>query len=272
MTTYKLLALDMDGTLLDSHKRIDPITERALMNLAARGVAITLCTGRNIAELGPYRDHLGFASYGVLVSGACVRKLDTHEILHVQALTTEQALQVVEVGQAADAMIHILAVDDSFVRNRDLTRLDEVQMSIYRPLYEQWARTVDDVRPCVLEHPGEVLKVNLYHTSPELCRQSRQKLEGSGLELAYAETTSLECSPAHVSKSSGLQTLCAHLGCTMDEVVMVGDAENDREALESVGMSVAMGNATPQIRQLAKLVVADNDHHGIVEVIEKLFG
>lgn len=272
MATYKLLALDMDGTLLDSRKNISPRTAQALERLAARGVAICLCTGRNVAELGPYLDVLGFARFGVLVSGALVRDLVTGEVLGARPLTTQQALGALEVGLANDAMTHLLAVHESVVTNRDLARLEDVQMEIYRPLYENYARHVDDVRAAVEELDGEVLKVNLYHTSPALRDKSHHALESSGLVLADVEITSLECSPAGVSKSLGLQTLCAHLECSMDEVVMVGDSENDREALESVGMPVAMGNAEPQIARLAKLVVADNDHDGIAEAVERLFG
>lgn len=272
MGTYKLLALDMDGTLLNSQKRISPRTARVLTDLCARGTNIALCTGRNVAELGPYMQELGFARYGVLVSGALVRDLRSGEILSVKALTTEQALRVIEVGRSQDAMTHVLAVSDSYVTHRDLARLEDVQMGIYRPLYEQWASHVDDVRPCVREHPGEVLKVNLYHQTPALRDKSRRQLQDCGLALADSETTSLECTAPSISKSFGLATLCKHLGCTMDEVVMVGDAENDREALESVGMPVAMGNATPAIARIAKLVVADNDHDGVAEAAEALFG
>ena len=88
--------------------------------------------------------------------------------------------------------------------------------------------------------------------------------------LAVFSSSSFLASSRGISKARGLQALCDHLGCTMDDVAMVGDADNDLEALAAVGMPVAMGNATPEVKSLARLVVADNDHDGIAELIAHL--
>ncbi|MBR3157579.1 MAG: Cof-type HAD-IIB family hydrolase [Atopobiaceae bacterium] len=271
MAPYKLLALDMDGTLLNSQKEVSPRTAEAIAQLAARDIPIAFCTGRNVAELGPYLDALTFVRYGVLVSGALVRDFSTGDIVASYPHDTQTVLKVVEAGQIEDAMVHILAVEESLITIRDMGRLDDVHMDVYRPLYESCARHVDDIREAVLAHEGEMLKVNLYHLSPESRARSRARLQDLPLTLADAETTSLECSPLGVSKARGLAALCAHVGCTLDEVVMVGDAENDLEVLRAVGMPVAMGNAVPEVKRVARLQVADCDHDGIAEAVNRLF-
>ena len=271
MLRYRLLALDMDGTLLNSQKKVSPRTASALAELAAAGVPIAFCTGRNVAELTPYLDGLQFIRYGILVSGALVRDLATGNVIACWAHQTSAALEVVEAGRIEDAMVHVLAVNESFISRRDMTRLEDVRMGVYRPLYQSCARHVDDIADAVRASAGEVLKVNLYHLSQGSRARSRARLEGRGMTLSDAETTSLECSPAGVSKARGLQALCEHVGCTLEEVVMVGDAENDLEALRVVGMPVAMGNAVPEVVRVAKLQVADCDHDGVAEVAERLF-
>lgn len=75
-----------------------------------------------------------------------------------------------------------------------------------------------------------------------------------------------------MSKAEGLSHLCDYLGITLAEVVAVGDAHNDTQALQVAGLPIAMGNATPDIKALAKMVVADNDHDGIAEVVAEVFG
>ena len=75
-----------------------------------------------------------------------------------------------------------------------------------------------------------------------------------------------------MSKAEGLSRLCDYLGITLAEAVAVGDAPNDTQALQVAGLPVAMGNATPDIKALAKMVVADNDHDGIAEVVKEVFG
>lgn len=270
--SYRLLALDMDGTLLDSNKQVRPQTARALEELVARGVPCAFCTGRNASELGPYVDRLSYVRYGVLVSGALAYDFESQSALATCALGTEDALAIVDAGAIEGAMAHVLAVHDSVVRAWDLEHLEEFEMGIYRPLYEGYAIHVEDVRDYVRMHPGEVLKINLYHRDQAARERTRRRLAALPLTLADAETTSLESTARGIGKARGLRALCDHVGCSMDEVVMVGDAENDRSALEAVGMPVAMGNATPAIKELARLVVSDNDHDGIVDVIRAIWG
>ena len=271
MSRPRLLALDMDGTLLDSTKHVRPRTAEALERLAGQGVPLCFCTGRNVAELRPYLPELPFMRYGVLVSGAVVRDLHTQEIVSISPLSLEQALEVIRIGQREDAMAHALAVDESVLTTRDLARLEQVHMEVYRPLYETCATHVRDIVSAVKDHSNDLLKVNLYHTSPEARDRSRARLQHLGLSLADAEDTSVECTAAGVSKAMGLAALCDHVGCTLGETVMVGDAGNDLEALGAVGMPVAMGNATPEVKEAAMMVVSDCDHDGIVEVAERLF-
>lgn len=271
MATYKLLALDMDGTLLNSHKRVTPRTAQALSELAARGVPIAFCTGRNVAELRPYLDELSFIRYGVLVSGALVRDFASNEAIVSYPHDLNVALKLIEMGEREDAMVHVLTTGDSFIAKRDMGRLEDVGMGVYRPLYETCAVHVDDLADAVKAYEGEVLKVNLYHLSTESRERSRRRLEGMRITVSTAETTSLECSPLGISKARGLAALCEHVGCTLEDVVMVGDADNDLEVLRSVGMPVAMGNAVPEVVRVAKLQVADCDHDGIAEVVERLF-
>ncbi len=271
MTAPRLLALDMDGTLLNSRKQVSPRTAEALERLTAAGVPLCFCTGRNVGELGPYIEALSFIQYGVLVSGAVVRDLFTGEIISIRPLELQSALEVAKTGKIEDAMVHVLCVEESFLTYRDLARLEEVHMDIYRPLYENWTSHVQDIESVLYEHQDDMLKVNLYHATVDARDRSRARLSGKGLMLADAEQTSVECTASGISKAEGLAVLCRHLGCTLNEAAMIGDAGNDLEALSAVGFPVAMGNAEKEVKDLAQLVVADCDHDGIVEAIDRLF-
>lgn len=270
MKSYKLLALDMDGTLLNSQKRVSPRTAQALTRLADRGIPLAFCTGRNRAELGMYLQELSFIRYGVLVSGSIVRDMHTGEIVTSQPLQTSMALHIARVGRCEDAMIHVLCVDQTLIAKKDMNRLEDVEMEVYRPLFMESGELVDDVMVAMSEHE-DILKVNLYHTSVESRARSRARLSTSQIVLADSETTSLECTAQGVSKAAGLRGLCAHMGISLEETVMIGDADNDLDALRAVGMPVAMGNAVPEVVRASKLQVADCDHDGIVEAVDRLF-
>lgn len=87
--------------------------------------------------------------------------------------------------------------------------------------------------------------------------------------MVCSEISSLECSPVGLNKAVGLRTLCQELGITMDELIMVGDADNDVAALEAAGLGIAMANANEQAKKASQVQVADNNHSGCAEAIEQ---
>ena len=268
---YRLLALDMDGTLLTSDKRISPGTLKALERCARAGVAVALCTGRGPAELDAYRESLdGVVRYGALISGGLAYDLSLDEPLAVDALDADLIAAILKWGEVEDAMPHMLTPYASVVRRRDVERMDSVGMGIYQGMFASCCDFEDDLLAYARKHEGEVVKVNLYHATPEARDRTRKHLEDLPLALANAESTSVESTALGVNKARGLEMLCRHLGCTLEECVAVGDAANDVEALEAAGLAVAMGNATPDVRALADVVVADNDHDGIAEVVDRI--
>lgn len=268
---YKLLALDMDGTLLDSHKQVLPRTREAIAQLAASGVAVAYCTGRNPTELSDYVAQLPSIRYGSLVSGALAYDFSSQEALSVTPLPTEACCHVIETGALENVMVHLLCVGTSVARQTDIDRMDQVHMGIYHGMFDKLCTRAEDLEEYVRAHEGQVLKTNLYHLDNAARERTRARLAGMGLKLVDAEETSLECTARGISKDKGLRAVCDALGIGMDQVVAVGDAPNDTDALGAAGCAVAMGNATPQIKEIADLVVADNDHDGIVEAIERLF-
>lgn len=87
--------------------------------------------------------------------------------------------------------------------------------------------------------------------------------------MIQSERTGLEISARGVNKGSGLERLCLHIGVPINECIVVGDADNDVEALKKAGLAVAMGNANSNVKKIADVVVADCDRNGCAEVIEK---
>lgn len=269
---YRLLALDMDGTLLDSEKRISQKTWEALGSLSERGVALSLCTGRNPQEaLWPLGSSCGPIRFGVLISGALVYDFENSTAISSRPIDSATAKAVVSAGEAEGAMVSFLCIDGCICRKRDADRMDLFHMGIYQEMYQHIYRFEDDLAAYIEKHPGTVAKINLYHRDTASRGRSRMRLSGLPLRLADAEETSLECSPEGISKAAGLLSLSQHLGIPLDDMVAIGDAPNDLDALHAAGCAVAMGNATAEVKAAADLIVADNDHDGIVEAIERLF-
>ena len=268
---YKILALDMDGTLLNSQKKISPKTEKAISELSKRGVIVAVSTGRGVAELQDYKDELKFMHYGVTSSGGAVYDFFNKKAVRTHCIPANIAYEIIDAGISERAMIHILGLTSSVMRDEDIKNAADFQMSIYAPMYDRICTRCNDFKNYVSENPGEIIKINLYHRSPDSRQRNFERLKHLDLTFAFAETTALEMSPKGVSKASGLIELCDFLKIDIAETVAVGDAPNDIEVLKTAGIAAVMGNATAEIKKLADFVTDDNDHDGIVKVIEKYF-
>ena len=268
---YKLLALDMDGTILTSQKTVSPATVKAINNLIQRGTAVTLCTGRGVAELKDYTSEFAAIPYGILNSGGCIYDFTKRQSIYRSLLDDGALIECIRAARAVKAMPYLLTEDVSVAQSEDIRDVSVFQMSIYQSLYDRVATVVPDMETYVREHPGKSLKLCIFHRDPGTREQTRRAVEHLGMELADAETTSLEISPRGVTKGLGLKTLCSYLGISIEESVAVGDADNDIDVLNTAGLSVAMGNANKKVKDLCDVIVADNDHDGIVEVIDRFF-
>jgi Cof subfamily protein (haloacid dehalogenase superfamily) len=260
----------MDGTLLNSSKRISPRTLAALHSIASRGVHVCLSTGRAAVELSEYREAMrGTVTLASLLSGGHLFDLEHQTTIEAHPFETKTALAIAQQGLRENAMVVVLTTSQTAALAKDVERMDQLGLGIYKPLYRQHCTMCDDVLAYIEAHEGEVCKVNLYHPGQEARARSAAQLAGLPVQAAYSEAASLECSPAGVSKASGLKALCDHVGIGLEQAIAVGDGLNDLDVLRVAGLSVAMGNAADEVKALADVVVADNDHDGIVEVVER---
>ncbi|MGN0070349.1 MAG: HAD family hydrolase [Atopobiaceae bacterium] len=268
----RLLALDMDGTLLTSEKTVSDMTWAALRRLADRGVALALCTGRNALEA---RWSLGGAAgpirYGVLASGALTYDFGCGKILDAHAIDASAATQIVEAAKAEHAMAVVFYPDVCLCREEDAAHMDVFHMGIYQSMYLSIYHFEDDLVSYIEAHPANITKVLVYHRDVASRARTRKRIEGLDLCLADAEETSLECSPEGISKAEGLKALSRELGIPLSDMAVAGDGGNDLEALRVAGCAIAMGNAIPEVKDIADLIVADNDHDGIAEAVERLW-
>ena len=168
-------------------------------------------------------------------------------------------------------MIHLLTVRQSIAREADILNMAAFDMAVFTDMFSRVCLRCDDLEGYVRTHPGEVVKVNLYHRDKASRDRNFARINQLGLTMNFAEANNLEVSPANTSKASGLRELCDFLGVDLAETIAVGDAPNDTEILQAAGFAVAMGNASDEIKQLADFVTLDNEHDGVAAVIEKFF-
>lgn len=271
MSKYKLLAIDMDGTALTSQKKISPRTLAAINDLLKRGVHVVTSTGRGIDELSDYRDDFKLMHYGILITGGLVYDFFKNEPLSVHAVDEDIMLKLIDFGLEERAMIHLLTLHSSVAREQDIRNMAAFDMEIYHDMFNRICLRVDDFKEYILTHPGEVIKVNLYHRDQKSRARNFERMKNFELSISFTETNNLEASPKGITKGSGLVELCNFLNIDISETVAVGDGNNDKEILQTAGVAVAMGNACDEIKQLADFITLDNDNDGVAVAVEKFF-
>lgn len=265
---YDLIAFDMDGTLLDSSKRIRQDSLDAIHQAVTAGKVVCLSTGRCLPELRAYQELLKEVEYYISMSGALVYSNFEKKAIATSEIPKEMVDELLARTKGEDVMIHLLSWD-SIMEEEKVANIESYHMTPYRSSYEACCILVDDLQEWYREHPCPVFKLNFYCRDLDQRGRIEKELCTLNLEFAYSEETNLECSPPGVSKAEGLRVLCDHCGLDIAGTIAVGDADNDLAILKAAGLSVAMGNANERVKAVSDLVTASCDEGGCAKVIRE---
>ena len=266
---YRLLAMDLDGTVLNSEKVIAPRTEQAIRAAIRSGKDVFFASGRGPSEMRRYLAQFPEMRYAIGLSGAAVFDLQRGESLASVTLPRTLAEEILAASRELDAMLVIFAGPEVYVERKQRGHLAHFGCDCFAALYDDCAVWVEDMAD-VLNRDGErIYKMNLYcHTEKEW-RKAGEKLGHLPVSFAQGIPNNYEISPQGVDKGAGLKLLCRTLGLPVEETIAVGDEGNDVAMLRAAGLGVAMANASPEAKAAADELTADCDHDGVADVIEK---
>ena len=262
--SIRLLGLDVDGTLCDPFKQVTPGVRAALGRAREAGLAVAICSGRHPFNVDELVGELGLPRTAVCLSGAYV-ELDGREVYR-------HALPGTLIGRAVGAVAacgcYCSLSGSSF--NLTAGHIDRGPNAMAPSMrrYEAFD-TYDELVDAARAHEGEVLKMAIHgqdDASYERVRELLARIEG--IQVARSDTRWVDVTAPGCTKALGIEKLAEALGVTIDEVAAVGDDENDVEVIGLVGLGIAMGNATPEVKERARVVVADNAHDGCAEAID----
>jgi hydroxymethylpyrimidine pyrophosphatase-like HAD family hydrolase len=266
MTSFvpRVVACDLDGTLLRSDGTIDPRTRRALARIVDGGAVFVLCTARPSRWLGSLVEEIGHRGVAICATGGVVWDLRTGSALESFPLAPEGALQVVRLLSEALPPGGAWAVERVSGFGREPG---------YNP---RWPAPADtEVAPIETLLAAPAVKLMLRHhgfTADDLLGRALELGAGLG-EFCHsnAHDPLLEISAPGVSKASTLARFCASRGVRFDQVIAFGDMPNDLPMLQWAGHGVAVANAHADVLAAADEVTAANDDAGVAQVLERVF-
>ena len=266
-----MICIDLDGTLLcDDHHTVSAENLAAIVQAAKAGVLVVPATGRIYGRIPEEVHRAAGIQYAIVANGAEVLTVPGGQRLHTAYLPQGDALPVVEWAQKQGYTPEVYQRDRMLIQTDDLQRLAGTGIEADHLRYlQQHESPVEDLQTHLREVPGEICKVNLpYFASNEQRAAVRAKLERTGkFAVASSMDYNLEINSPTASKGNAIAVLCRQLGIDIAQVMAIGDGDNDREMLGAVGLPVAMGNASQDIKALARHVTDTNERAGVAKAI-----
>lgn len=265
---YKLLVLDVDGTLLNDEREISKRTLAALLKVQQMGVRIVLASGRPTYGLMPLAKTLELGNYGGFVlsyNGCQIIKVQNGEILFERRINPEM-LPYLEKKARKNGFAIFTYHDDTLITDSPDNEYikNEALLNNLKIIKEDEFSTAIDFAPCkcMLVSDKEKALIGL--------EQHWEKRLAGTLDAFRSEPYFLEVVPCGVNKANTLGALLEHLGVTREEVIAVGDGVCDVTMLQLAGMGVAMGHSQDSVKVCADYVTASNEEDGVALAVEKL--
>jgi len=258
----RLVALDLDGTLLDSSSVLVPGAKEAVRRVLEKGVGVTLATGRMFRSALPFARELGIDLPLIVYNGALIKDPESGEILWQKLLPLEVATSLVLKARAYNLAFNVYINDELLVedvRSENITYSQQARVPLNR---------VDDMLRVLNTEP---LKFVAVHQGPELdlLEEEVRRDLGDRVYITRSFPHYLEIINPEASKAKGLALLAASRGISPAEVMVIGDSFNDVDMFRYAGLAVAMGNAPPDVRAHADYVTGTNDEGGVAEALTR---
>ena len=287
---YKLIAIDLDGTLLNSYGEISEENKKAIKMALDKNVEIVLTSGRIINSIKNFANEVSANKYLISGNGALIYDIQKEEVIYDKYMDKSKVLKVIEICEE-NSIYYSVYTDKSgiitkslnynilFYHNENMNKPDnkKININITQNIYEYVKKSEIDkfskisicdkdkiIFSSIIKKLRNIKKVDVLdvaHMSRKIIRTGTLNVP---VEYYYTEIIN-----EHVNKWEAIKFLINKLNIKPEEVMTIGDNINDKEMLENAGLGVVMGNSAPYIKKMGKVVVADNNSNGVAEAITK---
>lgn len=269
----RLIATDLDGTLLDDKKQVPERNMQALQECAARGIVIVPATGRTVRGIPDRIRELPGVRYVITTNGAVVADLEENCIIDSCRLPMEKAVEIMELAaDSSDEIMYDAYIDgDGFSMERFLSNVRYyVKTEGMEELIRKTRQVVPDTIQYVRDQAKEVDKINFFFVDLDAKERMRETLKTvEGILVTSSIPNNLEINAAGADKGGALLRLASYLNMEPAETMAFGDGENDLSMMEKAGISIAMENGEKSVRKAADYVTLTNEEAGVAAAIEK---
>lgn len=286
---YKLVAIDLDGTMLNSYGMITERTKEAIKNTIEKGIDVIIASGRPIDSIKTIAKEINSKNYFIAGNGAIIYDIKEDKIIYDKYLKKEKVLEIIKKCEENSITYNVytdktilvteLKYNSLYYHKENLKKEEnkKTNINIVQNMYEYVKNmdqdkflkmTICDENKNVfnsiirkIKNIGEIEVLEVSHMSRKIIKQGTQEIP---IEYYYTEITS-----KNVDKWNAINYLIEKLNIKKEEVIAIGDNINDKEMIQEAGLGVAMDGSTPVITEIADVVTDSNNNDGVAKVLEK---
>ena len=285
---YKLVAIDLEGTLLNSYGEVSEENKKAIKVASQKNVNLVLASGRPIMSVKNLSNELGTSNYIICGNGAITYDIQKEEIIYNKFLEKNKVLQIIKICEENSIYYNVYTEDTILTKSLNFNTLFYNQENANKPDDKRTnISIVQDIYKYVEENEKNYLKITVCDNDKiifdsiikklrniknvdvlDVAHMSRKMIKDGtdDVEINYYYT---EITNVNVDKWGALENLSQKLGIQREEIIAIGDNVNDKEMVQNAGLGIMMGNSAPYIKEVADVVVSDNDNNGVAEALNK---
>lgn len=267
-----MIALDLDGTLLNSNKELSAGNLAALQRAANAGIEIVPTTGRFYGGMPEVIRNLPFVRYAITVNGAEVADLKTGEVIYKAEIPWQQAVEIMTLLDDFPVIYDCYMDNAAWMTAEQKKHIDRIVASPhYRTMLHELRQPVPELKEYLTNLKHDVQKVQLFTDQPELWTRMMKELPERFENLCVSSSVSdnVEINQVHANKGEALHALADHLGLPYEATIAFGDGLNDLSMLRDAGIGVAMENACDEAKEIADGITLSCDEDGVAYGINK---
>ncbi|QDR79450.1 Cof-type HAD-IIB family hydrolase [Sporomusa termitida] len=270
---YKLVCIDVDGTLLNSKHKITDRTKAILLQAHQQGVHIVISTGRMYTDAEYYSNLIGVKSPVIASNGAFIKDKDTDKVIYQDVLGESLSLELLAIFRKhrtkpyfctphkfyyGTVMFKFFYVASKLLGKRS----NKLDME-YIFSWQQWQKILN-------KEKNNIVKCEIIYSNIEVIRELRKEIQTiQQLEIVDSSRYNIEITRKGVSKGKAVARLAAIYGLRREEILTIGDSENDLSMIEYAGLGIAMENAADRVKRKADFITSSNDNEGVANAINR---
>lgn len=287
---YKLIAIDLDGTMLNSYGIVTQNTKQILQKKIDEGMQIVIASGRTTSSIIPIAEEIGGMQYFISGNGALVYDMKNKKVIYDKFIPKSKVLEIIDICEKNSIFYTVYTENEIITKTLKYNVLYYYKENQKKEEEKQTKlKIIENIRQYIKETEGiNYLKIMICDASQlifnsiikklkeiksvevlDVGHQSRKFIkdgtEDIAIEYFYTEITMED-----VDKWTSLEFLIEKLNIDKTEVIAIGDNENDKKMIINAGLGVAMGQSTPKITKVADVITDSNDDDGVVKILEKI--